>query len=294
MRIAFIGCVEFSYTTLAHTMNLPDVEIVGVVTRRSSSFNSDFRNLEDLAERAGAPVLFSEGNDQASMATFLKETKPDVIYCFGWSNLLGRDILDSAPRGVVGYHPAELPANRGRHPLIWALVLGLRKTASSFFVMDAGADSGDIIDQEPMDIGDTDNAATLYAKMSVIACMQITRMTVQLAAGKERRVIQNNKFANTWRKRNISDGEIDWRMSAKSVHNLVRALTRPYAGAHCIYQGCEVKVWAIEPKDNVANNLEPGKVLSVDGDIIEIKCAEGSVRVLEHEFSSLPQEGAYL
>jgi len=41
--------------------------------------------------------------------------------------------LGIAPLGVVGFHPAALPANRGRHPLIWALFLGLKKTASTFF-----------------------------------------------------------------------------------------------------------------------------------------------------------------
>lgn len=36
--------------------------------------------------------------------------------------------------GVLGYHPAKLPQNRGRHPLIWALALGLKKSASTFFL----------------------------------------------------------------------------------------------------------------------------------------------------------------
>ena len=35
--------------------------------------------------------------------------------------------------GVLGFHPSELPKNRGRHPLIWALALGLKKSASTFF-----------------------------------------------------------------------------------------------------------------------------------------------------------------
>ena len=67
--------------------------------------------------------------------------------------------------GVIGYHPAALPKNRGRHPLIWALVLGLKKTASSFFIMDERADSGDVISQEEIIINDDDDASSLYAKM---------------------------------------------------------------------------------------------------------------------------------
>jgi len=59
-----------------------------------------------------------------------------------------KESLDLPHLGVIDFHPAALPANRGRHPIIWALVLGLQETASTFFFMDEGADSGDIISQE--------------------------------------------------------------------------------------------------------------------------------------------------
>jgi methionyl-tRNA formyltransferase len=294
MKIAFVGCVDFSHTALAHLMTLPDIEVVGVVTRHASSMNADFCSLADLAVAGGVPVCFAEGNDQDGMAAFLSRLDADVIYCFGWSYLLGRKVLASASKGVIGYHPAALPANRGRHPLIWALALGLKETASTFFFMDEGADSGDLLDQAPLVIEANDNAATLYAKMSRVACAQITTFTAALAAGEESRIRQNDANANTWRKRGPADGEIDWRMSAAPIHNLVRALSRPYVGAHCIYQGREVKIWRVEPNSIAPANFEPGKVLAVDGDCVEIKCADGSIRILEHEFSPLPQQGGYL
>lgn len=53
-----------------------------------------------------------------------------MIFCFGWSRLIKPPLLELPPMGVVGFHPAALPKNRGRHPLIRALVLGLRETAS--------------------------------------------------------------------------------------------------------------------------------------------------------------------
>ena len=64
--------------------------------------------------------------------------------------------------GVLGYHPTKLPANRGRHPLIWSLVLGLKQSASTFFFLDQDADSGDIISQKDFEILNTDDALALY------------------------------------------------------------------------------------------------------------------------------------
>ena len=71
-------------------------------------------------------------DNEAEQISFITEKSPDVIYCFGWSHILSKKILKLPPYGVVGFHPAELPNNRGRHPIVWALFLGLKKTASTF------------------------------------------------------------------------------------------------------------------------------------------------------------------
>ena len=76
--------------------------------------------------------------------------------------------------GVLGFHPTKLPQNRGRHPLIWALALGLKKVPQHFF-MDEGADSGDILSQKDFDISHNDDAKTLYDKVVEIALEQIAQ-----------------------------------------------------------------------------------------------------------------------
>ena len=128
----------------------------------------------------------------------------------------------SRPRGVIGYHPAALPHNRGRHPIIWALARGLTQTASTFFLMDEGADTGAIVDQEPVPIGAHDDAGRLYARLQDMA-----------------------------------------------IHK-------------------------VEVVPEAPENLEPGKILSVDPSGILVKCGEGAVHILEHDFDSLPQAGQYL
>ncbi|MNY38872.1 Bifunctional polymyxin resistance protein ArnA [compost metagenome] len=83
-------------------------------------------------------------------------------------------------------------------------------------------------------------------------------------------------------------------MSAASIFNLVRALSRPYPGAHCLYQGQEVKIWRVEPSSKKLANIEPGKVLAADGSRVTVACGEGIVNILSHEFPDLPRVGSYL
>ena len=295
MRVAFIGCVEYSFVLLERLLALPAAEVVGVATRRSSAFNADFRSLEPLAARGGADCLLLEGNDQESLAAWLRRLAPEVVYCFGWSYLLRRDVLAIPPLGIVGFHPAALPLNRGRHPLIWALALGLTETASTFFFMDEGADSGDILSQRPVPILPEDDAAALYARVTATALEQVATFTAQLAAGDFPRIPQDPSQATSWRKRGRRDGEIDWRMPAEGIHNLVRALAHPYVGAHCVHRGRDVKVWRVRLEAAAPPaHAEPGKVLALEAGEILVKCGAGAVWLCDHELDELPRPGSYL
>lgn len=297
MNIVLIGCVEFSYMTFKHLLTLKDMKIVGIITRKESAFNADFHSLASLAVEKGMPCFFPKGNDQNDMVEWLTNLKPDVIYCFGWSYLLKESVLQIPPLGVIGYHPAALPKNRGRHPIIWALALGLKETASTFFFMDEGADSGDIISQKTVQIEIDDDALSLYRKLTAVAIGQISEFTLQLAANVFPKIPQDNSKANYWRKRTKKDGQIDWRMSSKSIYNLVRALTRPYVGAHYVYGLEEIKIWKteiVDPQFPNFDNIEPGRVLQVDGQNLVVKCGEGALKLTEHEFETLPAKGCYL
>ncbi len=126
MRIVFIGTVEFSLRALERLVAL-NAEIVGVCTLQESKFNADHIDLSSFSEAHGIPSLYADDINATETLTWIQEKSPDVIFCFGLSRLIKQDLLELTSLGVVGFHPAALPANRGRHPLIWALVLGLKK-----------------------------------------------------------------------------------------------------------------------------------------------------------------------
>lgn len=294
LRLAFIGCVDFSYGLLEGLIDRQDIKLVGIVTRQSSSFNADFKSLEPLARSRDIPVFLADDNNQFQMATFLKECRPDVIFCFGWSYLLKDEVLRIPARGVFGYHPTLLPQNRGRHPLIWALALGLKETGSTFFLMDAGADSGPIAKQARVKISNTDNAASLYAKMMETAKSQVQELTNDLVENRLTLTPQDESKATYWRKRSKADGEIDWTKPTCEIHNLVRALSKPYVGAHCLYRQQDAKVWASKAGTTIDQTAKPGYVLSITDHVLEIKTGDGSILLLDHELTPLPKEGETL
>ncbi|MFD0749654.1 formyltransferase family protein [Mucilaginibacter calamicampi] len=294
MRIVFIGTVIFSYKALEQII-ADSANVVGVITRQTSVFNADYADLTPLCLEHNLPYKYVNDINHPNNEAFIRQLNPTVIYCFGWSNLIKAEILSIPPLGVVGFHPAALPYNRGRHPIVWALALGLNKTASTFFFMDSQADTGDIISQQEVPIFDEDTSQLLYDRIVSTALVQIKEFTLALQTGSITKVQQRIAEGNSWRKRNKSDGRIDFRMNSRTIFNLVRALTLPYVGAHIeLANGEDVKVWAIIIDDHPNENIEPGKILNVSDNHIKVKTADGAVILTEHEFTQIPSVGTYL
>ena len=293
MKILFIGTVKFSEIAFQKLIEL-NAQVVGVCTKEKSEFNSDFAELKPLCEKNKVPYKYVDNINSKDNYNWIKSLNPDIIFCFGWSNLLKKNILTLAPMGVLGFHPSELPKNRGRHPLIWALALGLKKSASTFFFMDEGIDSGEILSQKNFDISSNDDAQSLYDKMVNNALLQIEEFLPQLEKKNYQTIKQNDEASNIWRKRVKTDGQIDFRMESQAIYNLVRALSKPYVGAHINYKEKEITVWKVEIVENKQNNIESGKVLDINKNKILVKTSDGAVEIINHEFKKLPNIGEYL
>ena len=182
---------------------------------------------------------------------------------------------------------ALLPANRGRHPLIWSLVKGEKKGGLTFFYLDEGVDSGDILWQESFPISLSDNARSLYDKMKILASRAIKDFLPKLAKGTAPRIPQDHTAANYLRKRTEKDGEISWNASGMHTYNLIRALSRPYVGAHTYFDNLKTIMWQAELPNSSAPHdaicLDHGTVFANDEKGLSIRTADGFLQVIEYE-----------
>ena len=294
-RYIFIGSVEYSAYCLNALlgMNINIVEIM-CPCKDSSKANSDYSDLSAIASKYDKEVhYFKRVKDETER---IKRNRPDVIFVFGLSQIIPSHILAIPTMGCIGSHPALLPRNRGRHPIIWAIANGLKKSGITLFWIDEGVDSGDIWDQMEFDIDGLDDAASVYEKVKRLSVEMLKKNVSDLENGEIKRFKQDSEKANYWRKRTPADGQIDWRMSSKRIYDLARALTTPYVGAHCMYRNKEIKIWKtnILSKGEEYENVEPGKVVSIENNRIIIKTGDGLIKIIDHEFERCPDVGEYL
>jgi len=293
MRVIYIGSVEFSNRLLEKLIAM-ESEIVGVCTKETSLFNSDYCNLKPLCGLNSIPCHYVDDINSRETIDWIKELSPDIIFCFGWSALIKRELLSIPSMGVIGYHPTNLPQNRGRHPLIWPVILGMNTSSSTFFFMNESADSGDILSQVDFEILYEDDARSIYDRVAGIALDQLDDLYPKLINRNYLIIKQDNSLSNTWRRRYKTDGLIDFRMTSKSIYDLVRGLSKPYVGAHLEYKGRDVSIWKVKEINNSQNNIEPGKVLEANTETFIVKTIDNAIEIIDHDFDFLPRKGEYL
>jgi methionyl-tRNA formyltransferase len=286
MRILFVGAVDFSYHCLKELIKLGG-NVVAVLTlaKEDARLNSDYKDLSVICSRNGIRVYQIRKINEPTSIDLIISLKPDIIFVFGWSQLISKEILSIPPLGCIGTHPALLPRNRGRHPLIWALVEGLSESGLTFFYICEGMDDGDILWQKSFSITAEDDASTLYDKVKRLASEAIEEFLPQLENGTAPRVVQDHGLATYWRKRGESDGQINWSDPSAKIHNLIRALTHPYVGAHTFHKSSRVTVWRArlgkELLSHEAIELDPGTVIERGDLYANVRTGDGYISILE-------------
>lgn len=291
-KIVYIGTVKFSKLLLEEILIYKSrIDILIVSTKKK--INSDFVDMNEIAKKENLNIHFTNDINSTKTYNVIRNFGPDYIFCFGWSRLIKKKIINCAKQFSIGYHPAELPKNRGRHPIIWAIYLGLKQTASTFFQLTEKVDDGYIIDQKIIKIKKTYKSLNLYNALIKISKKQIKHIVKKIIYNRKIDVYKK-KNDNIWRKRSFLDGIIDWRMSGTSIIRLVNALSSPYPGAIFKYKNKYVNVQNAIIVKKKPENLEPGKILEVNKKYFKITCDDCVIKISKSKSIIKLKKNTYL
>lgn len=288
MKIAFISGVIFGHELLDIILkNNFDVRIIFSYENSKKGVYSDYVSFDDLAKKYNLQnVKVKNINDVENLRIF-QEIQPDLILVMGWSQLLKKDIIKIPKLGVIGSHPTELPKYRGRAPIPWTIIKGLKESALTFFYIQEGVDNGDILDQSKFKVAEEDDASSLYQKITDLGRKMIIKNLQLIKSGKNKRTKQDeSKFLEYWPKRTPDDGKIDWSLNGNQIHTLIRATTHPYPGAFTYFNNLKLIIWKTKFLNN--KNSDPGRILSVSN--VGVKIGTGNSDILLELVSYNEQE----
>ncbi|MDA7625450.1 formyltransferase family protein [bacterium] len=118
-----------------------------------SKFKSNKKIFTVLEENKISPIILDEPINKAKSVDKIKALNPDLIISILGNEIFKAPIINLAPKGCLNLHTALLPKYRGLMPTFWVLKNNEEKTGVSVFFVDEGIDSGPIIVQKEVVIG---------------------------------------------------------------------------------------------------------------------------------------------
>jgi phosphoribosylglycinamide formyltransferase-1 len=126
------------------------------------------------AEKVGVPTFVHQVGDfpsrtewDAALAESVAGYEPDLIVSAGFMKLVGPEFLARFGGRFVNSHPALLPAFPGMHGPRDALEYGVKLAGCTLFFVDAGVDTGPIVDQRAVPVYAADDVAELHERIKV-------------------------------------------------------------------------------------------------------------------------------
>ena len=281
LRIIYMGTPEFAVESLRALVE-GGYNVVAVVTMPDKPAGRGHRirysAVKQYALEAGLPILQPEKLKDPVFLEQLKSYHADLQIVVAFRML--PEAVWAMPRlGTFNLHAALLPQYRGAAPLNWAVINGDKETGATTFMLKHEIDTGNIILQERMPIGEDENVGSVHDRLMLLG-RDLVLKTVDLIIDCENRgvivpTIPQTETSNLRPAPKIfkETCEIDFGRTAGEIHNFVRGLS-PYPAAWCnlVIHGKEyenVKVYRVEPC-----------AAPSDKDIA-VPCADGYVRILE-------------
>lgn len=236
--IVFMGTPEFAVAILdkLHTSGIP---IKGVVTApdkpagRGQKIHTSA--VKDYALANDLHLLQPTNLKDANFLNDLESLNADLFVVVAF-RMLPEQVWSMPLKGTINLHASLLPNYRGAAPINWAIINGEKETGVTTFFIEKEIDTGDVIEQVKVSIGENETVGVLYDKLMTLGATVMLSTVEKIKAGEYSSIPQSQLLSHDERpapKIFKEDGRINFEASAQTVHNLIRGLT-PYPGAWCI------------------------------------------------------------
>jgi methionyl-tRNA formyltransferase len=279
MRVGFFGDGPWAHDALEKIQDSNEYSVAFVVAR----YPNPDPVLKEKSERYCLPFYCVKNVNSPDFVGLVKDKKVDVNVSMSFDQIIRVDLRESADKGFLNCHAGALPFYRGRNVINWALINGEQRLGVTVHYVDDGIDTGDIVNQRFIAIGDDDNYSTILDR-AVVQCSEALVEALSLAKRNEIRPRIQNEIhpegtyfgTRTW-----GDEWIDWSWDSERIWNFVRAITIPGPGARTIHRDRQIAVLeaALVParvnyigkEGQVVGRVKDGVIVKVGDSVVRIK-----------------------
>lgn len=290
MRIVLFGCQRIANDVIAFLSSSGHTP-VAVVTHDEPRDKIFDYPVAEYCFRLGIPTVRFDGKVDADL---IAAQKPDLIVSAYYRKILPKKVIDLPKLGCINIHPGLLPRDRGPNPTLYNILRGEKQAGTTLHYIDEGMDTGDIIAQKVVEIGDL----TGFELNGVVMDAGVEMFKANLKSildGTNNRVKQDDTMATCNTKFSNNMRFIDWNQPANAIVNHIKAYTEPYPGA-IAYSKKTGHVIVLEATviDEMRSAHGPGYFERINDESIKIQTHTAPILVSKFIGDLLPNTGRFI
>ncbi len=285
--IIFMGTPEFAIPSL-RSLHQRGYHIKRVITQPDRPKGRG-RRLTPSAVKIEAERLGLELKQPERLTVDLvKDVDLAIVVAFG--KIIKRELLNAPRYGIINVHPSLLPKYRGAAPIQWAIMNNEKETGITIIKMEEGLDSGPILYQKRVKIGEDESAGELSKRLAEESASSLLEFLMYWQKGSIRGRIQDDSEATLAPKITPDMKRVDWKESARKVCSKIRALD-PAPGATTLLNGVEIKLFSARVEKEGVSGTVPGRVKVERGRML-VDTIDGIVEIRELQYPGKKRIGA--
>ncbi len=288
LKIIFMGTPAFALPSFEAVANLENVIAVVTQPDRPSGRGMTLTPspIKNAALQKLIPIYQPERiRKDISFIKTLSGLDPDIIVVVAFGQILPESVLSIPPLGCINLHASLLPKYRGAAPIQWALICGEKITGVASMKMDVGMDTGGILLQQEVPIGDSETALELSLRLSQIGAEVLVETIKQIKEEKLLPTPQPEKGVTLAPLLKKEDGTIRWQDSAEEIFNRYRGVfawpeTTMFYGDGRDADCARWKIVSLEIGARDGKWGEPGELLKVSAKGLEVAARIGYIIIM--------------
>ncbi|MEW5717775.1 MAG: methionyl-tRNA formyltransferase [Chloroflexota bacterium] len=270
MRVLFMSTPEFGVPTLRKFFE-QGYEIVGVVCQPDKPAGRGRQLIAPAIKRAalehGLPIFQPDNLRAPEVIAALAQTQPELILVAAYGKYIPDEILNLPTRGALNLHPSLLPRWRGACPVTAAIAAGDAETGVTIHFVASEMDTGDILAQASVPLGDEDTTETMMARLAVLGADLYADTVARWLRGEIVPRKQDHTQATWCDRMTKAQGKIDWTQPAEKIARQVRAY-QPWPLAYTFWRGQQLNILNARALNVAQDSATPGQVIQLDAGIV--------------------------
>ena len=286
LRIIYLGTPEFATASLKALVE-GGYNVVAVVTMPDKpagrGHQVQYSDVKKYALEVGLPILQPEKLKDEAFLEELRSYHADLQIVVAFRML--PEVVWAMPRlGTFNLHASLLPQYRGAAPINWSVMNGDKETGVTTFLLKHEIDTGNLIMQERLPIGEDENVGSVHDRLMELGTSVVLKTVDRIidceSQGIALPTTPQPELAELRPAPKIFKEDCEIRFAEKTaeeVHNFVRGLSPyPAAWANLTINGQafeNVKIYKVE--------ISKYRDIEISKNDIIVPCKEGAVRILE-------------